>query len=237
MSGVEYAHAPARTSTEPFRAAPSFGVYRPAEADWLEGMEGLLDDMQTEGRVVLRRHGVRTRAKLWRRRKEVGTTFVEEHRLAETDRTGVDYAALARRIGEITNDAEVLEVPIKRIDWVGNRHNVLAAMFADSAELHQLVAERHEVAQVLGEFGFPKELARTPDHVSLCRWSILPGVTNLFKEHYRPEIEQVAASILGSASVESVVLANMITGNGYGNPHVPEEWMAAEVSGALIGVG
>lgn len=228
MSGVEYAHALARTSTESTLVTPPFGVYRCVGTEWYEDERDTLDTIQAEGRAILRKTGVRSRARLWRAKPSIGTSYVERRFTETTDLSGIDFAKLLRRIGEITTGGEEVAVPIARVDWAGYHRTVLAAFFADSVELRQLAEEQIAVADIMEDAGLPRTMVKMPDHVSLANWSVLPGVPQLFQDKHRTAIRYMATRELGGSSLRSVVLSDMMVGFGYNQPYSLEKWTAAE---------
>lgn len=228
MNGVEYAHVPARISTVSNVAAPSFGVYRAAESDWHAEMLDVIDELQLEGRKVLRSTGFSERAKLWRGKRTLGLTYVERGRMQDEQLEGVDFGKLVRRIGEITTGSAEVEVPIDRVAWGGYRRTVLAAFLADGYELRQLAEEREAVADVLDDAGLPSDMVKLPDHVSLARFNIFPGIPNRLQDSHRTAIKRIAARQLVTASIHSVVVSNLLIGEGYNMPFHADDWLVEE---------
>lgn len=234
MKGVEYAHVSARTSTVPHLSIPAFGVYRAAEADWREDMLDVISDLQSEGRRALRGKGFNDRsAQLWRGKRTLGLTYVERGRMQDDQLEGIDFAKLVRRIGEITTGGAGVEVPIDRLEWGGYRRTVLAAFLADGYEFRQLADESEAVADVLGDVGLPSDMVKLPDHVSLARFNIYPGAPNRLQDSSRTTIKRIAARQLVTASINSVVLSDLIIGEGYNNPFQVEDWMVEEPTLAM----
>lgn len=242
MKRVEYAHVPARTSTVPLVSAPSFGVYRAAEADWREDMLEVIEDLQAEGRRVFRRAGFNVqRAQLWRGKRTLGLTYVERGRIQDDQLAGVDFGKLVRRIGEISTGGAEVEVPIDRLEWGGYRRTVLAAFLADGPEMRQIADERAAVADVLDDAGLPGDMVKLPDHVSLARFNIFPGVPNRIQDSHRTSIKRIAARQLVTASIHSVVLSDLVIGEGYNMPFLAEDFLtdgpAIRMETALAEIG
>jgi len=228
MKRGEYAHVPARTSTVSHLVVPAFGVYRPAETEWREDMLDMIDELQGEGRKVLRHTGFAERAKLWRGKRTLGLTYVERGRMQDEQLEGVDFGKLVRRIGEITTGGAEIELPIDRIGWGGYRRTVLAAFLADGYELRQLAEERNAVADVLDDAGLPSDMVKLPDHMSLARFNIFPGLPNRLQDSHRTTIKRIATRQFVTASINTVVVSNLIIGEGYNLPFQADDWMVAE---------
>lgn len=227
MNRAGYAHTSARTSASPPVVAPAFGVYRAAESSWRAGMQCSIDVLQNTGRTVLRRTGAQSSARLWRGKKSLGATYLERRSMEDNTLSGEAFAKLLRQVGEISTGGAGVEVPIAGLDWVGPNRMVLAVKLADCYEMHQLARERYEIEDALADAGLPHDMVRTPDHVGLCRWKPFPGLPNLFEEKHRSDIEKAATKQLGRASIESVVLDDLIVGNGYDLPYALEDWRSA----------
>ncbi|MFI5275489.1 MAG: hypothetical protein ACHQT5_01565 [Candidatus Saccharimonadales bacterium] len=230
MKGVEYAHVSARTSTSPLVNAPPFGVYRAAESDWHANMHDVIDGLQSEGRKVLRHSGFNERAQLWRGKRTLGVTYVERGRMQEDQLEGIDFGKLVRRIGEVSTGGAEVSVPIDRLEWGGYHRTVLAAFLADSHELRQIEDESAEVSAILEDAGLPSIMVKIPDHVSLCRYNLVPGMVNKLQDGNRTSIKRMAARHLVTASIHAVSLSNLIVGEGYNRPFLPEDWTTPEPS-------
>lgn len=241
MKRGEYAHVSARTPAIPLMSVPSFGVYRAAESKWYEDMLDVVDELQSEGRKVLRKNGFSERAQLWRGKRTLGLTYVERGRMQEDQFEGVDFGKIVRRIGEISTGGAEVEVPIERVDFGGYRRTVLAAFLSDGYELQQLDEERDAVADVLADAGLSGDMVKLPDHVSLARFNLFPGIPNRLQDSQRTAIKRIATRQLVTASINSVVVSNLIIGEGYNSPFHAEDWMTEEpalgLGAALVEVG